>query len=99
MKVGIITQSNKKGQIVIPIEIRKSLGINSSIPLKIVLRGNGIYIYPIGEVIPAIETENSYPKILEKTRGAWAIEKKGNLKEHQKRKLEVSASKRRRREW
>lgn len=97
MKVGIITKPNEKGQIVIPKKFRDSLGIDANKSLNLVLRGAGIYIYPIEEVISAIEGENSYLKILEKTKGAW----KGEQKDlgGKRRKIELSASKRRRQIW
>lgn len=98
MKVGKIVEPNQKGQIVIPKDMRKTLGINANVPLNLVLRGKGIYIYPIKEVIGTFETESSYLKILEKTRGAW---KEDGWKEsmRKRRKIELEASKRRKQAW
>ena len=69
MKVGIITKTNQKGQIVIPKKFRSVLGIRTNDLLNLVIRGRGIYICPVTEVITSSEDENSYLKILEKTRG------------------------------
>ena len=97
MKVGIITKTNQKGQIVIPKEIRESLGIDANVALNLVLRGRGIYIYPVEEVITKVERESSYLRILEKTQGSW---EKANWKFLRKRrKIELSASKKRKRKW
>lgn len=99
MKVGIITQTNKKGQIVIPKEIRDALGIAANIPLNVVLRGEGIYIYPIREVITDLDTNNNaYLKILEKTLGSW---KQDSWKktEQTRRKIEIRATTKNKKAW
>ena len=95
MNIGIITQTNEKGQIVIPKAIRDSLGINKNIPLKIVQRGGGIYLYPIRELIEDIDGNTSYLKILEKTQGAWAGDDWPET-EKRRHKIEIKAAKRRR---
>lgn len=96
MKIGTITQPNKKGQIVIPKEYRDRLGINDTTPLNVVLKGNAIYLYPVEEILTAAESESSYVKVLEKTQGKWA-----GVEEHTKNKraLELKASKKRKRAW
>ncbi len=98
MKIGKITQPNKKGQIVIPKKIRQALGIGPDVSLNIVRRGKGIYIHPIEEVITKSEEENSYVEILKRTRGKW---KDSNWEETRKkrRKKELEASKKRREQW
>ncbi len=75
MKIGNFTTPNSKGQIVIPKQLRDALGITPKTPLNLVLRGGGIYIYPIDEVITKLESESSYLSILEKTQGAWTNDK------------------------
>lgn len=97
MKVGTITTPNIKGQIVIPKEVRDTLGIRAGTPLNIVVRGGGAYLYPIDEVITKIETNNSYLDILEKTRGILSGPFYKN--EKAKRKLELEASKSRKKKW
>lgn len=97
MKIGTITQPNKKGQIVIPKEYREKLGINPKTPLNLVLKGNAIYMYPVEEILTTGESEISYLKVLEKTQGKWT----GRFK-HQsakKRAFELKASSRRKRAW
>lgn len=94
MKVGVITTINEKGQIVIPKQIRESLGVDTSLALNVILRGGGIYIYPIEEVITKIERDSIYLKILIKTQGAWAEENWGSLRKKRK-KIELAASRRR----
>lgn len=97
MKVGIITNPNDKGQIVIPKEIREKLGITSGTPLNLIARGGGLYIYPIEEVITTIDRENSYPEILQKTRGSW---RDGADKiRKRRREIELEASRKRKQAW
>lgn len=100
MKIGNIVKPNKKGQIVIPRDLRKALGIKSDIALNIVKRGDGIFIYPIKEVITFVDSENSYYKILEKTKGKWKEDQKDweNLRK-KRREIELKASKKRKKEW
>lgn len=97
MKVGTIIKPNKKGQIVIPQEFRKALGIKYDISLNIIKKGGGIFIYPIKEVITSVESENSYYKILEKTRGKWSED--WEKLEKSRRKIELEASKKRKKQW
>jgi len=99
MKIGIITEPNKKGQIVIPKEFRKVLGITSQTPLNLVLRGGGVYIYPIDEVLTKLESESSFLSILEKTQGAWADDKSWKRTEKRRRKIEQASSLRRKKAW
>lgn len=98
MKVGIITKPNEKGQIVIPKEMREILGIEPEMALNMILRGSGIYIYPIEEVITKGEKENTYLKILQKTQGIWAGDDWILLRKKRK-KIELKASKKRRQVW
>lgn len=98
MKVGIITTPNAKGQIVIPKAIREALGINAKRPVNIVLRGDGIYIHVIKEVIGDTGAESSYLKILEKTGGAWRADNWPQT-EIRRRKTELTASKKLKKAW
>ena len=95
MKVGIYTKPNQKGQIVIPKEFRKALGIDDQVLLHLVMRGNGIYLYPVVEVTGLAKSEDAYVKLLEKTQGTWG--KGGRV--GNKRKLELAASRRRKQAW
>lgn len=99
MKVGVITQPNKKGQIVIPQSMRKALKIADNSVLNMVMRGSGIYIYPVDEVITSSEKENAYIKILSKTKGTWSDEKLDIKKDDKRKKKELAASKRRKQTW
>ena len=99
MKVGKVTKATGKGQIVIPKEYRDILHVSEGTPLHISLKGQGIYIQPVKEIIHQEERDDSYLKILEKTQGAWAKDAKAideQLK--QRRKIELAESKKRK-EW
>lgn len=99
MKVGIVTKPNEKGQIVIPKEMRDTLGVGPKTQLYITTRGRGIYIHPIQDIIPfADDTRSSYVNILEKTKGRWPSEKWDKTRAARK-KVEVRASKSRKKEW
>ncbi len=98
MKRGYITKTNKKGQIVIPKKIRTSLDINSETLVNIIKRGEGVYIYPISDLIPRTNTEKSYLETLKKTKGSWSNEDWDKIKK-KKRKVELKASKKRKKEW
>lgn len=97
MKVGSLINANDKGQIVIPKAMREHLGINSGVVLNIQLVGQGIYVYPVSEVIGKTEAESSYLQLLAKTRGAWAGPKARATK--QRSALELQASAKRKRAW
>ena len=98
MKVGTITKTNNKGQIVIPKEMRDDLGIGLNMPLNLIPRGGGLCIYPIKEVVGNLESENSYSEILAKTQGTWANDNwdKTRIK---RRKIELKASQLRKKAW
>ena len=97
MKVGEITTTNEKGQLVIPKAMRDFLGIEPKTPLNLILRGEGIYLYPIEEVISRGERESSYLDTLLKTQGAWAGDDFTYLEK--RKKVEAAASKRRKQSW
>lgn len=98
MKIGIIAKPNQKGQVVIPREMRKKLGIGPATTLNIVLNDGSISLYPLTNVEGIfVAGESSYSKILQKTKGAWKNEKSETVKE--KRVLELVASKKRKRSW
>jgi AbrB family looped-hinge helix DNA binding protein len=98
MKVGNITKSNNKGQIVIPKEMRDALGIDSASSLNMIATGKGIYIYPVEEVLAKVENESSYLKLLEKTKGSWATEDLDKLGEARSA-IELRASNSRKTQW
>lgn len=98
MKVGKISQTNSKGQVVIPKSIRDELGITAGVPLNIVQRGMGVYIFPIKDVVSAAEEEPTYVEILEKTKGSWAGDDWTQVRKERK-ETELEASKKRKEQW
>lgn len=98
MKISNYASPNKKGQIVIPKEIRDALGIDSRVTLNITVAGKGIYMYPVEEFITHADRENSYVKLLEKTQGKWGIEDV-EFDQHKRSTIELEASKNRKRIW
>lgn len=99
MKVGIFTEANKKGQIVIPKVMRDSLGINENVLLNIIQKDGGVYIYPVSDVITKIESEDSYSKVLDKTRGAWRFDKGWKKREKEIKRIEIAAARRNKKLW
>ena len=98
MNVGIITTTNQKGQIVIPQKIREQLGIYPNCVLNLIPTGDGIYLYPVEEVITRAERENSYFELLKKTKGTWDKENWNLLKKNRKQ-VELKASSARKKPW
>ncbi|HVC36567.1 MAG TPA: AbrB/MazE/SpoVT family DNA-binding domain-containing protein [Candidatus Dormibacteraeota bacterium] len=93
-----LTNTNDKGQIVIPKEIRDSLAINSKVTLSVTQTGNGIYIYPVEDFIIKTTGESSYSHLLAKTKGTWDNEDWDSTRA-QKSKAELSASQDRKSSW
>ena len=93
-----IAKPNVKGQVVIPKKIRDALGINAGIYLKITKMGEGVYMYPVADVLTTEHRDAQYLKVLEKTRGAWAGD---DWDQHAKRRrqIELVASRRRKKAW
>lgn len=101
MKVGNIVEPNSKGQVVIPKKIRDDLGITPNTPLNIIVRDGGLYLYPVEGVITEVGIENIRSKIWEKTAGAWADADwdEYDKKQKRRRKIELEASRRRKKAW
>lgn len=89
-----ITNTNQKGQLVIPKDMRDELQIDRTVNLLVKLLGKSIVISPIEAVITTADDETSYLDILEQTKGIW----KGDSKP-KKRKIELSAAEKRRNAW
>lgn len=98
MNIGTIVTPNTKGQVVIPKEIRDTMGINEKVPLNVVVRGSGIYMYPVEEVLTKEESNLSYLEILKITQGAWAGDDWPKT-EKRRRKIELEASRKRKNTW
>lgn len=98
MNVGNIVEPNNKGQIVIPKQIRNALGITPQTPLNLVVRGKGIYLYPVDEVVTKMEGESAYLKLLEQTQGSWADDDWGR-QEKKIRAIELEATRKNKQAW
>lgn len=99
MKIGIITKPNTKGQFVIPHAFRKKLGIVSGTPLNVIMREDSIVLYPLAVNHTASAGAINYYNTLAKTRGAWSNKKSFAAHEKKARKLELSASNKRKKVW
>lgn len=99
MKLGIITQPNEKGQIVIPKQVRKELHIDRDTLLQIIIRDHGFSVYPIDTIETEVSRENTYTDILRSTQGAWAKDKTRTVVRKKRRAMELKASARRKRGW
>jgi AbrB family looped-hinge helix DNA binding protein len=98
MKVGFIITPNQKGQVVIPKKVREALNIKPNTPLNILIKGQGIYMYPVKGVLTPLEAESSYLELLKVTQGAWKKENWKGLRK-KRRKIEISASLKRKKRW
>lgn len=98
MNLGSIVEPNEKGQIVIPYKIRKTLGITSDTPLNIILRGEGIFIQPIKDIITFTDQNDAYLEVLKRTQGSWRGDD-WQKTDRKRRKIEVKASIARKKAW
>jgi AbrB family looped-hinge helix DNA binding protein len=76
MKISKIAQTNKKGQLVIPSDYRKELGIDSDTHLELEIFDGMLIVKPIEQVITNVDKVNDYQQILMKTKGRWLSEDK-----------------------
>jgi AbrB family looped-hinge helix DNA binding protein len=99
MKIGKITTTNKKGQIVIPKKIRDQLSLNADVPINIFVRGNTICLKPIDKLLAKFESEEIYEKILQKTQGAWSEDKTWDETQKRREAIELDEAKKRKNQW
>jgi AbrB family looped-hinge helix DNA binding protein len=69
MNLPLFTQTNKKGQIVIPKKARDKLGITEGTVLQIVIGDQSVQLYPLKT--HSKFSKESYLKILRTTAGVW----------------------------
>ena len=65
MNLGVITQTNDKGQLVVPKSYRDALGINPDIPLQILLKPDGFYVRMIENIITKNTGSDLYLQLLD----------------------------------
>lgn len=101
MNVGNLAITNNKGQVVIPSQIRKQLGITAGVPLKFAVWGTGMYVMPM-EMTPRDLPADSGAVLamLKRTQGTWGPESAEDKKgETRRRRLELAATKKARNAW
>src|SRR5437762_13768056 len=98
MKIGTITYTNQKGQIVIPKKLRDKLNITPEIPLHVAVRDQGIYIHPVSHVMSQNEKNKAFLQLLKKTQGMLAG-REFDPRAKERRKVELGASKKRKQAW
>ncbi|PIR58855.1 MAG: hypothetical protein COU69_03610 [Candidatus Pacebacteria bacterium CG10_big_fil_rev_8_21_14_0_10_56_10] len=100
MNLPLFAQTNSKGQVVIPKAIREKLGIRAGTLLEVVVRAQGLYLYPVNTVARDTDSRTAFIKLLKKTAGSWGpATPKEQRKEAAQHKLEVRASKKRKSAW
>ncbi len=100
MDIGQIVTPNTKGQVVIPQKVREALGINENTPLQVVVSGSGVALYPVARVLKKGDyLDERLAEILDRTRGLWADDKDWEKREKKRKRIEVEASKKRRKAW
>ncbi|MEK7504429.1 MAG: AbrB/MazE/SpoVT family DNA-binding domain-containing protein [Patescibacteria group bacterium] len=98
MNLGIITQTNDKGQMVIPKSYRDTLGINPDVPLQLLLKTDGFYVRMVENVITKNAGSDLYLQLLDNTAGAWADDNWDNT-QNQRKIIEKKASQTRKKIW
>ncbi len=98
MNLNLVVQTDQKGQIILPKEVGKALGVGRKTTLKLVFSGGGIYIYPVEDDIFRLGRKNSYLEVLKMTQGSWRGEGWENFRKR-RGKIELLASKKRKKLW
>ena len=100
MKIGVITTTNTKGQLVIPKKYRDKLNISEGVHLNIILDDEGIHIYPIETVQNStVNRKELYRAILKRVKGSWASDTRYEKDEKKRHLMELAASKRNQNAW
>lgn len=100
MNLPLFTQTNNKGQVVIPKSIRKKLDITQGTLLEIVVRAQGLYLYPVKTQRKNIAVHEPFLQLLKKTAGVWGNTTPNEEKRYQlQHQLEMVAAKRRQQSW
>lgn len=98
MNLGVITQTNDKGQLVVPKSYRDTLGINPNVPLQILLKTDGFYVRMIENVITKNTGSDLYLQLLDNTAGTW-VNDNWNQTENKRKLIEKKASLSRKQVW
>jgi AbrB family looped-hinge helix DNA binding protein len=94
----VLARPNSKGQIVIPKKFRDELGIDEEMFLSLSLRGNGIYLTPFEKTSSLKNSRELWLEVLKRTAGSWAGDSWPET-EKRRRKIELAASKKRKKAW
>lgn len=94
MKIQL-TNTNSKGQLVIPKKFRDELNIDEEKTLMVSLIPGAVVIRPIVDVVVDTSDKTAYLDLLKKTRGSWITKDSGK----KKKGLELRASKKRKSAW
>ncbi len=91
MNGGNIAFPNKKGQVVIPNQVRRELGITEEIALKFSVWGPGMYVLPMSlRSKNATYDDSLILEMLKKTQGSWGPETAEEKKIEAKRRSTTS---------
>jgi AbrB family looped-hinge helix DNA binding protein len=96
MNLQPIITPNAKGQLVIPVSIRKALNLKPSSPLQVSTVGNHIVLKPIKRVITADTEAGQLLDALKQTAGSWAGDPDPLAAKHE---FELQASLKRQQLW
>lgn len=96
--MNILLNTNTKGQIVIPQKIRKALQITPKVTLAVSLKGQSVIIQPVKDLVLKSDTQNTYSKLLQKTKGSWVGDNWETTK-IKRNQIELKASKNRKTIW
>lgn len=100
MNVGTNVTPSPRGQIVIPANLRNTLGIDHNTILNLKVVGDGIYMQPM-KIVPVIRGDNgAFLALLKRIQGSWGPETPEEKKlAKAQRKLELAASRISRNAW
>ena len=84
-----LTKVNQKGQVVIPVKLRKELGINAQTYLSVMSYGDAVVIKPIKRVVTEeLESKSALLDLLKQTQGSWSDTKESIKVSRNRRRLE-----------
>jgi AbrB family looped-hinge helix DNA binding protein len=91
-----IITPNTKGQLVIPVAIRKKLKLKPSSPLQVSTIGDQIILKPVYGVKTAVGDNAHYLELVKSTQGSWANDPDSHQANHE---FELEASRKRQKAW
>jgi AbrB family looped-hinge helix DNA binding protein len=96
MNLHPIVTPNPKGQLIIPLAIRKALKLQPTSPFEVSTIGDQIILKPIYALKTSLGSHEHYLELLQSTQGSWAEDPDDHQKKHQ---FELQATAKAKQAW